>query len=128
MVSRVCLAILYYYQTVALQTNSNLNISFAGYLSINSGVPSLTLPSVSQRNFSINSIYGPNFSPKCMVGLSSIKWSAMGRQTLNFNMTGNGIYNIISSSSYEMNYNWICVTQIICSSTSQQYYPIINEC
>jgi hypothetical protein len=125
-VYEVCLSILYYDQAIGLKANSFLNTSYALNLRVVSSISEVTLPSVSANNFSMPSIYGPTFSPKCVVGLSGVLWSTLARQTLNFNTTGLGIYDLVSSSVYNISYNFMCVSNIICSSTALQYYPLIN--
>lgn len=124
----VCLSVLYYDKAVGLSYNSFLNTSYGRNLRVVSSLTDYSLPTVSSSNFSMSSIYGPTYSPKCVVGLSGFLWSTLARQTLSFNTTGAGIYDISSSSSYNFSYNYMCVTQILCSSTLQQYYPLINQC
>jgi hypothetical protein len=101
-VSTVCVTVLYYHQTRAALNPLNYNSSWAWQLPMASDSPSLTLASVSSNNFSIPSIYGPSFSPKCVVGLNLLKWQTSLRQTMNFNMSGTGIFNLISSSYYTL--------------------------
>lgn len=101
-VTEVCTSIIYLHRTF-ITTNSNslfLNMSSGVNQLLNASVPSLTLASVSQLYFGMNSIYGPNYSPKCVVGLNALKLSAIRRQTLSFNMTGVGVYDLISSTAY----------------------------
>lgn len=100
MVAETCLSILYFYQSEAMKNNFYINISFAMGLKLNSIESDRTLATVSQNNFGINSIYGPNFSPKCIVGIQSFKMSSGSRQTLSFNTSGTGVYGLISSSIY----------------------------
>jgi len=128
LVSEVCLSILYFNQALASAANIFLNVSSSQTLSLSAATTSLTLATVSQQNFTINSIYGPSYVPKCVVGIRAAKWLAASRQTLSFNMSGSGIYDLITSNTYEVNYNWFCAADIKCPSTAYQYYPIINEC
>ena len=76
----------------------------------------------------MNSIYGPSWYPKCVVGFQAVSWDVTARQTMSFNLTGSGIFNLIASSYYNIDYNTFCIAEIVCASPSQQYYPIINQC
>lgn len=127
-VSQVCLSLVLYYNSLATNTNQFINISYGIGLALNSAVPALTLASASQTNFSINAIYGPMFAPKCVVGFAAFSLGVSSRQTLSFNLTGTGVFNLLSSSNYLINYHWFCVAAIKCPSPSYQYYPAINDC
>lgn len=127
-VSQVCVTLITYYNTLAAIKNQFINVSYGLGLSLNSASPSLTLASVSQLNFSINAIYGPLFAPKCVVGFQAFSLGISSRQTLSFNLTGTGVFSLMSSSNYLLNYNWLCVADIKCPSSLYQYYPSINDC
>jgi hypothetical protein len=126
--SEVCLSIVYYWDTQGLRINQ-LNTSYSSnFLIINSSSPTQNLAAVSQLNFTLNNMYGPVFNGKCLVGLQGLKMSASIRQTISFNLTGNGIYGIVSSSGYQVSYAWFCMAQITCQGVLSQYYPAINDC
>ena len=57
----------------------------------------------------MNSIYGPTWSPKCVVGLQAVTWDVSMRQTMSFNLTGAGIFNLFASSFYHIDYNTFCM-------------------
>ncbi len=101
-VSEICTSIIYQHRSFIISHSNTLflNISSATNLLINASVPTLTLASVTQFNFGMSTIYGPNYTPKCLVGLNAVKLSANMRQTLSFNMTGFGIYDLVSSTTY----------------------------
>lgn len=128
LVSEVCLSIIYFNQALASTKNVFLNTSFAQNMFLNATVITQTLGSASQQTFGINSIYGPSYVPKCVVGFRAVKWLSASRQTLSFNMTGSGVYDLITGNTYELNYNWFCGADIKCPSSNYQYYPVINEC
>jgi hypothetical protein len=126
--SEVCLSVLYYWDTQGLRLNL-LNVSYSpNFLIINSSNPTQSLASVSQQNFTLNNMYGPIFNKKCLVGFQSFRMGASIRQTVSFNLTGNGIYGIVSSSNYVVNYAWFCMAMITCQGLLSQYYPAINDC
>ena len=105
-----------------------LNTSYASGLSLNSAAADQTLASVSANNFSMHGLFGPKFSPKCVVGFQGVAWGTGIRGTLSFNLSSTGIFNLISSSHYLVDYSWFCMAEIICPSSSHQYYPVINQC
>ena len=57
----------------------------------------------------MNRLYGPNWSPKCVVGFQAVSWDVSARQTMSFNLTGAGIFNLIASSHYNIDYNTFCL-------------------
>jgi len=126
--SEVCLSIIYYWDTQGQRLNLQ-NVSYSSnFLLINSSSSTQNLASVSQQNFTLNNMYGPIFNRKCLVGFQSFRMLASTRQTVSFNLTGNGIYGIISSSNYIVNYAWFCMAVITCQGSLSQYYPAINAC
>lgn len=126
--SEACLSVVYYWDTQGLKINL-VNTSYSSnFLIINSTSSTQNLASVSQQNFTLNNMYGPIFNRKCLVGFQNFKMLASTRQTISFNLTGNGIYGIISSSNYQVGYAWLCMAQITCQGLLAQYYPAINDC
>jgi hypothetical protein len=124
--AEVCFSILFFHETVAF-TNRFLNGSYSSnFIPINSSNPKQTLSIQASNNFGINSAYGPSFAQKCVVGFQNYQLSAAARQTLSFNMTGNGVYSTISSSKYFVSYAYFCLSKITCENTNMQYYPFIN--
>lgn len=125
-VTEICLSVLYYYDA-AVGSNSFVNATYSGLLVMNSSVPTLTLGVQGQANFSMPGIYGPRFGGKCLVGFHTWRLPSSSRQTFIFNLTGEGVYGIITSSSYEIAYTWFCLASITCEN-GLQYYPAINDC
>ena len=101
-VSEICMSIIYQHRTYISENSKSLflNVSSGINQLLNSSVPTLTLASSSQLYFGMNTIYGPNYTPKCVVGFNAVKISALRRETISFNMTGIGIYDLISSTTY----------------------------
>jgi hypothetical protein len=131
MVSEVCLTILYYHRTIAASNQAinqlYYNASGAVGLPLAANTKN-TLASNAINNFYMDSIYGPSYSPKCVVGLRTVTWDVTQRQTLSFNLTGTAVFNLLASAFYRAEYNYFCLAEIVCSSPSQQYYPLINAC
>ena len=76
----------------------------------------------------MTSIYGPRFGSKCIVGFNSLSLQANKRQTIGFNLTGEGVYGLTSSRDFLVDYTWFCAAKITCSNSTMQYYPLINDC
>lgn len=126
--SEVCLSVVCYWNSIGLTYNL-LNVSYSNnFLVIDSASLSQNLAVVSQQNFTLNNIYGPVFNRKCLVGFQGFRMSSSMRQTISFNLTGNGIYGIVSSSNNYNLYSWFCMAQITCQGLLAQYYPAINDC
>lgn len=126
--SEVCLSVVFYWDAQAVKNNLVNSSYSANFLLINSSSSTQNLAAVTQQNFTLNNIYGPIFQRKCLLGFQNIKLDIKNRQTLSFNITGNGIYGTISSSNYEVNYAWFCMAEITCQGSNVQYYPIITDC
>ena len=126
--SEVCFSILFYHNTEA-ELNKFMNANYSeNFLPIDSDILAQTLGSRSQQAFTMNSIYGPNYNYKCVIGFQSFKMIAANRQTLSFNMTGTAVYGLISSGNYQLSYAWFCLAVIQCQGTNTQYYPYSNNC
>lgn len=126
--SEVCLSVVCYWNSIGL-TKNLLNVSYSSnFLVVDSSSLTQNLAAVSQLNFTLNNIYGPVFNRKCLVGFQGFKMLSSLRQTLSFNLTGNGIYGIVSSSNNSNLYSWFCMAQITCQGSLAQYYPAINDC
>ena len=108
MVSEVCLTILYYHKNLA-SANSLYYYASDAFRQPLMANTNFTLSNVALNNFGMDGIYGPNYQPKCVVGLQTITLDINLRQTLSFNMTGSAVFNLLASAFYKAEYGFFCL-------------------
>jgi hypothetical protein len=85
--SQLCLTTIVYFDSLA----STYNLYYANYkigLLFNSSQANATFAQQASVNFNINSLFGPTYAAKCLIGFSGFQLNVGTRQTISFNFSG----------------------------------------